>query len=162
VAQQAQQQELGVAGSRIIDFRVSPTRIAIGESVTISGILQGHTPVLCFWNPIANASVDIYADTTKLGTVTTDSGGGFRFVWTPRAVGVYWVKAVYGGDWWYNGCESPTVKVEVITQEQKRQEELQFYLTLGIIVAGVAGVVAAVLYHFEQERLLQLIMVRRR
>lgn len=156
------QQELGVAGSRIINFRVSPTRIAIGESVTISGVLQGHTPVLCFWNPIAGAAVDIYADTAKLGTVTTDNSGGFRFVWTPTNVGVYWVKAVYGGDWWYNGCESPTVKVEVITQEQKRQEELQFWTLVGICVAGAVGVVAAVLYHFEQERLLQTLVTARR
>ena len=144
------ERELGVVGTRVADFRVSPTRVAVGEAVTVAGTLQWHTPVLCLWYPLEGRAVEVVADTAKLGEVTTGAGGGFRFAWTPREVGAYWVKARFPGDWLYSPCESETVKVEVITREQKEAEERQFWALVGVGVATAVGIAGLVLYYMEK------------
>jgi hypothetical protein len=149
-------------GTRIVDFRVWPTRVAVGETVTIAGTLQQHVPILCWWKALEGKTVEIIADTVKLGEVVSGSGGGFRFTWTPTSVGVYWVKAHFPGDILFNGCDSETVKVEVITSEQKRQEEMQFWTLVGVCAVGAVAIAGMVLYHFEEQRRLEMILARRR
>jgi hypothetical protein len=155
------QQQL-LIGTRIADFKVSPTRVAVGETVTIAGTLQWHLWPICIWYGLEGKTVEIIADTAKIGETNSGSGGGFRFTWTPTSAGTYWVKAHFPGDIIYNGCDSQTVKVEVITPEQKRQEEMQFWALVGVGVAGALGVVGMVLYHFEEQRRMEMILARRR
>jgi len=158
-----QAQELALLSTRIADYRVSPVRVVAGESVTISGTLQWHVPLICWWNALEGKTVEIIADTIKLGEVSSGSGGGFRFTWTPKDVGVYWVKARFPGDLIvYNGCESQTVKVDVITPEQKQREEMQFWGLVGVGALTVVGVVGAVIYYYEEERRMELLLARRR
>jgi hypothetical protein len=158
-----QVERLALLSTRITNFRVSPTKVAVGETVTIAGTLQWHTPILCFWNALEGKGVEIIADTTKLGEVSSGSGGGFRFTWTPKSVGVYWVRAKFPGDLIiYNGCESQTLRVDVITKEQKQLEEMQFWALVGVGAATVLAVTGAVIYHFERSREMELILARRR
>jgi hypothetical protein len=141
-------QKLALLSTRIVDFKINPTRVAVGETVTITGTLQWHTPILCWWNALEGATVEIIADTAKLGEVTTGSGGGFRFTWTPTAVGTYYVKARFPGDWvTYNPCESQTIKVEVITPEQKQQEQMYFLAMVGIGAAATVTIIGLILYY---------------
>jgi hypothetical protein len=156
-------QQLALLGTRIADFKVTPTRVAVGETVTIAGTLQWHTPILCWWNALGDKTIEIIADTTKLGEATSGSGGGFRFVWTPTSVGVYWVKAHFPGDLiLYNGCESQTVRLDVITKEQKAEEERQFFALVGIGAVTVVAIVGVAVYAYEEERRLSLMLAKRR
>jgi len=152
----AQQQLL--VGTRIADFRCSPTRVAVGETVTIAGTLQWHTPVLCWWNALEGKTVEILADTAKLGETTSGSGGGFRFLWTPRETGTYWIKAHFPGDLIYNGCDSQTVRVEVISKEQKEEEERRFWMMVGLGGAVAVAVIGGVLYYIDRSRRREMIM----
>lgn len=155
----AQQQLL--VGTRIADFRCSPTRVAVGETVTIAGTLQWHTPVLCWWNALEGKTVEFLADTAKLGETTSGSGGGFRFLWTPRETGTYWIKAHFPGDIIYNRCESQTVRVEVISKEQKREEEMRFWALVGVGVVAVVGVVGGVIYYLQEQRRMEMLLAMR-
>jgi hypothetical protein len=157
----ATQQRL-LVGTRIIDFNVSPTRVAVGETITITGTLQWHLWPFCWWYPLEGKIILIIADSVKVGEALSGSDGKFRFLWTPTNAGVYWVKAHFPGDLTYNGCDSQTIKVEVITPEQKQQEQMQFYTTLGVVIAGVVGVVALVVHHIEEEKRLETLIAMRR
>jgi len=139
-------------GTRIADFRVWPTRVVVGETVTIAGTLQWHLWPLCWWYALEDKPIEIIADTAKIGDVTSGSGGGFRFTWTPTSIGTYWVKARFPGDLIYNGCESQVVRVDVITKEQREAEQMQFWILVGICVAGALGVTGMILYYLGGRR----------
>jgi len=128
--------------TRIVDFHVHPTKVKVGDPVTIAGVLQYHTPVLCWWNALEGKPIEILADSTKIGNATTTEGGGFRFTWYPREVGVYWVKARFPGDLIYDGVESQPVMVEVVTEEEWEEAEREKMLFWSAICA--AGAIAAV------------------
>jgi hypothetical protein len=102
---------------------------------------------LCFWYGLEGKTVEIIADTVKLGETNSGSGGGFRFIWTPTSVGTYWIKAHFPGDIIYNGCDSQTVKVEVITPEQKQQEQMYFLAMVGIGAAAAITIIGLILYY---------------
>lgn len=157
-----QAQQALLIGTRITDFRVEPRRVAVGESITIAGTLQWHLWPLCWWNALEGRTIEVFADTVKLGEVASGSGGGFRFTWAPTAVGVYWVKTKFPGDLLYNSCESETVRVDVITPEQKRDEDLRFWGLVGVVVAVTIAVVGGIVYTMEEERRMQLLLARRR
>ena len=157
----AAQQQMLLIDTRIADYRVAPARVAVGESVTITGALQWHVPVICWWNPLEGRPIEVIADTTKLGEVTSGSGGGFRFVWTPTSVGVYWVKSRFPGSILYNECDSATVKVDVITKKQKEEEEKHFWTLVGVGAVITLTVAGAVVYTFEEERKFRLLLTRR-
>jgi hypothetical protein len=107
--------------------------------------------------------IEIIADTTKLGETSSGSGGGFRLTWIPKSAGAYWVKARYPGTLiMYAGCESQTVRIDVITPEQKQQEEMQFWVLVGVGVTTVLAITGAVIYHFEEQRRMELILARGR
>jgi len=158
----ATQQQALLIGTRIADFRVAPARVAVGESVTIAGALQWHVPVVCWWSPLEGKPIEVIADTTKLGEVSSGSGGGFRLVWTPMSVGVYWVKSHFLGDLLYNGCDSPTVKVDVITKKQKEEEEKHFWILVGVGAVITLAVVGGAVYSYQEERRFRLLLARRR
>ena len=159
---QAQVQQALLIGTRIADYRVFPTRVAVGETVAIGGALQWHTPIICWWNPLVNKSVKVNADSVRIGDVTSGTGGGFRFVWTPMNVGIYWVKARFLGDLLYNGCDSPTVRVDVITKEQKEEEEKHFWTLVGVGAVITLAIVGAVVYTYTEEGRLRMLLARRR
>jgi len=154
-------QEALLIGTRIADFRVAPTRVAVGESVTITGALQWHTPIICWWNPLEGKPIEVIADTVKIGDATSGSGGGFRFVWTPMSTGIYWVKSRFPGDLLYNGCGSATVRVDVITKEQKGEEERHFWTLVGVGAVIALAVVGGVVYTLEEQSRMRLILARR-
>lgn len=130
--------------TRILDFRVSPTSVVLGEPVTISGRLEKCYPLIGCW-PFAGAEVRVYADTREVGVVRTDDAGGFRYVWYPPEVGAYWVKSRFPGDAVHKASESQQVPVTVVSREERERELSQLYVVLGIAaLAVVAGMVAFV------------------
>jgi hypothetical protein len=155
-------QQALILASRITDYKVNPTRVAVGETVTIAGTLQWHTPILCWWNPLEGRKIEVIADTAKLGETASGSGGGFRFTWSPTTVGTYWIKARFPGNLIYNACESQTVRVDVITTEKKREEEMWFWGLVGTGVFGTLIIIGMVLYHVEEMRRMELLLARRR
>lgn len=157
----AQAQQALLIGTHITDFRVSPTKVAVGETVTIAGTLQWHL-FPCFWFALEGRTVKILADTTKLGEAKSGGGGGFRFVWTPMYKGAYWIKARFPGDLLYNGCSSATIKVDVMSREEKEEEERRFWALVGVGAVVTLAVVGGVVYTFEEERRFRMLMLRRR
>jgi hypothetical protein len=160
----ATQQALGYT-TRFSDFGVTPSRLPVGGTVTITGKLQWHFWPFCNWISLDGKKVEIYVDGGKVGEATTQEGGVFRFYWTPQAVGTYYVKAYYPGEWpLYNACESSPVKVEVITPEQYKQEQQQQQaMTWVIVIAGVtiAGIIGFAVYeHLETQKLITLAAAR--
>jgi len=152
-------EQLGFVTTRFSSFGVTPSRLPVGGTVTITGKLEWHTPI-CTWISLDGKTVEIYVDGGKVGEAMTEEGGVFRFYWTPQAVGTYYVKARYPGDWMYNACETSPVKVEVITQEQAKEEQAMNWVIIiaGIMIAGIIGF--AVYEHLETQKLITLAAAR--
>jgi len=144
----------------ITNFRVSPTRVAVGEEVRISGYLQWHFTDLCIWQPLTYSTIEIYANNAKVGETHTDENGSFLFIWYPREPGTYFVKAVYPGVFPYDRCESSEIKVEVITQEQKAAEQQQ-QLAMIVIIGAVAAIaiLGGVAIYMHQQRMRELMLL---
>ena len=92
-----------------ITCTASPSSIAVGESVTISGVV----------NPARSAEVMIEVsvdggDTwASLITVTSNVDGTYEYIWRPGESGSYRVKASWSGDSSYLGASSNIVTVLV-------------------------------------------------
>jgi len=92
-----------------ISCTASPLNIAVGESVTISGVI----------NPARSAEVMIEAsvdggDTwALLTTVTSNADGTYEYLWSPGEGGSYSIKASWSGDSNYLGATSNAVTVLV-------------------------------------------------
>ena len=149
-----------VVETRISDFKVEPTRVVVGEAIAISGRLEWHQWPFCLWYPLGDKEVEILADSRVVARAKSDADGVFRATWRPYKAGIYWIKARFPGDWWYNPCQSKTIRIEVITPEQKREEELRFWAMVGVGAVAAAGIAAAVIYHFETERQLEILAGR--
>jgi len=139
-------EELGIYGTRIIDFGVSNTRPTVGEDIYVTGTLQTHTPILCWWEGLGGETVRIVADDRELGTALTGGDGVFHFHWRPTTVGEFWIKTVYPGTWRFDPCESHSIKVTVISKEEKEEEERRWWLLVagigGVMLVAIVGVVA--------------------
>jgi hypothetical protein len=145
--------ELGIYATRIVDFSVSDTRPAVGWDVLVRGVLQTHTPILCWWEGLGNERVDILVDDKVVGSALTGGDGVFNFVWKPTTVGSFLVKARYPGSWKFDPCESTPIRVTVISEEEKSAEEQRFWLTVaGVGVAAVAVVGGVLWFIGESER----------
>ena len=131
-----------VADSRIVDFRAEPPKVVVGEPVTVSGMLQQHTPILCFWSPLEGAAVEIFVDGERIATVTAGSGGFFRYVWHPRRVGVYRVRARFPGDI-FRRPATAEARVEVVTREQMERDRTLMIAGIGGVVVLAAGLLIA-------------------
>ena len=131
------QQMFGLLETRITNFGVSPTRIVIGNYVTVSGKLQSHDVIT--WSNLGGYPVHLNVDGSDVMQTTTDSSGKFVFTWTPKQVGTFNLKVVYYGGALHSGSESRIRTVTVQTQDEydsqsRRNEEL---MTL-VIVGGLA------------------------
>jgi len=153
LAQSVVSRELGIYATRIVDFSVSDTRPAVGSDVLIKGTLQTHTPILCWWEGLGNERVDILVDDNVVGSALSGGDGVFYFIWKPATVGSYLVKARYPGSWKFDPCESTPIRVNVVSEEEKRAEEQRFWLTVaGVGVAAVAVVGGVLWFVGESER----------
>lgn len=89
-----------------ISCTASPLNIAVGESVTISGVI----------NPARSAEVTIEISNDTWSTmikVTSNSYGTYEHVWSPGESGLYSIKASWSGDSNYLGASSNAVTVLV-------------------------------------------------
>jgi hypothetical protein len=152
-AQSIRSRELGIYATRIIDFSVSDSRPVVGKDVMIQGTLQTHTPIFCWWEGLGGEPVAILVDDREVGSALSGGDGVFHFVWRPTAVGSFLVRARYPGSWKYDPCESTPIRVEVITEEEKKEEELRFWLMVAGVGVAAVGVIGGVLWYMgESER----------
>jgi len=136
-----------LVGTRIIDWRASDYRPAIGQRVTFMGILQHHKPPLCWYNPLAGATVWLTIDGERVMSDVTDSGGAFKFEYFFKAKGIYWVKACFDGNFIYSPSESMELAIEVISPEEKAEEERRFWLMVGIASASILALIGACIWY---------------
>jgi hypothetical protein len=88
-----------------------------------------------------------------VGSALSGGDGVFYFIWKPATVGSYLVKARYPGSWKFDPCESTPIRVNVVSEEEKRAEEQRFWLTVaGVGVAAVAVVGGVLWFVGESER----------
>lgn len=102
------------------------THIFSHGAVTIFG---GITPA------VSDATVHIYYSTGNgewlvLTSVKTDPNGEYSYSWLPPSVGEYDVKAIWSGDAYHEGAESPAVSVTIV----------DYTLIIIIMVAAVVGI----------------------
>jgi len=89
-----------------ITCTASPSNITVGESVTISGVI----------NPARSAEVTIEISNDTWSTmikVTSNSYGTYEYLWSPGESGSYSIKASWSGDSNYLGASSNVVTVLV-------------------------------------------------
>ena len=114
--------------------QLSSTKIAIGESVTISGLIS---PV----HPATDVTIFVGANEVGLDVwdkVKTDLGGGYSCIWTPPSAGTYYVKATWLGDRDTEGAESDIVLLSVVEKDGNDSLYL-VYVIFTVAVIGVAG-----------------------
>jgi hypothetical protein len=153
VAQSIRSRELGIFGTRIVDFAVSNTRPVVGEDVLIQGTLQTHVPILCWWEGAGGETVAIIVDDREVGSALSGGDGVFHFMWRPATAGSFLVRARYPGSWKYDPCESTSIHVEVVSKEQKEEEDRRFWLMVAVVGVAAVGVAGGVLWYMgESER----------
>jgi len=114
-----------------LSLTVSPTYLAQGSTITLSGQLQPtlQSRIVTIYIKVNNSPW------TVLDTVTTDSNGQFTYAWKAETAGMYNVRASWSGDNNYMGVDSPTRVITVLS--------VFFVLLLVItVILACAGVVA--------------------
>jgi len=140
------------ANSMIEGFRASSTRPVVGETVYFEGYVKWHLWP-CWWFGVEGERCLLLVDEVEVASTTTGKEGYFKFAHLFKTTGRYWVKAKYPGSLLVNPCESLPIEVTVLTEEQKREEELRFLLFVGGVGAvAVIGLVGVVLYAEEARR----------
>jgi len=153
-----QETQLLLIGTTIFDWYCEPHRLAVGETVTVSGTLAEHYVPICMWRGWGPNPIDLIVNERVVETRDTDPGGKFTFKWVPAAVGTYRLKVRYPGDWMHNPCESPVEIITVITKEQKEKEEMQFWLLVGGAAVAAVAVVGGVVWYAEEARRRELML----
>jgi hypothetical protein len=156
-ARKSYQVELGIGKSRIVNFKVKPKTVAVGEEVRITGNLQGLTPIIG-WGPMKNNKVQLVIDGQVAQTTTTGDAGDFYFHWYPKDVGTYWLRAQFPGTVLVGPSQTPEVAVEVLTEEEKKRKQQQFWIVVGLATALGLGALGIVAYQIEQQRLMMMML----
>ena len=89
-----------VYGDVAYNTRISisaPDTVGAGADFTVSGKLE-YESASGVWSPLADRTVDIYYDGTRLASVSTGSDGSYRAVVSIPSAGTYTLKAVYAGE----------------------------------------------------------------
>jgi hypothetical protein len=97
--------------SSTISVAVEPTFLFQGATATLSGQLSPAS---------ANKTVTVYIKTnnlpwTVLGTIATDSDGGFAYAWDIEDSGICYVRASWSGNRDYSGADSRIATVTVLS-----------------------------------------------
>ncbi|PVX23881.1 MAG: hypothetical protein CW691_09355 [Candidatus Bathyarchaeum sp.] len=100
------------AGPTDISLSVTASSLDLVTETVIHGTLLDKSPA-GLDAPVSDASVDLYAGTTKIATVTTDTNGLFYTSWSPSAEGVFDLHACYAGSDSYESSTSSTTLVQV-------------------------------------------------
>lgn len=152
--------------TRIRDFNVSTYRPVVGETVEFTGYLEFKRPLTWWWEPVEGEPVHLVVDGQVVDTQPTGKGGWFKLRWAPTKTGKYLAWVRYDGSIWNNPCESAKVGIEVITEEQRRQEEMRLMGAIavvgGVVVAAVAGIAAYLHYQRQREEMVTLMAARGR
>jgi len=157
-AMRFQETQILIIGTKIFDWHCEPHRLAVGDTVTITGKLAEHYVPICLWRGWGPNPVKLIIDTAVVDTRDTDSKGNFRFLWTPTDTGTFRLKVRYPGDWAHNPCESPVETIQVITKEEKEEEERMRWLMIGGAGVAAVAVIGGVIYYVEESRKRELMM----
>ncbi|MCW4021944.1 MAG: PQQ-binding-like beta-propeller repeat protein [Candidatus Bathyarchaeota archaeon] len=99
-------------GPTAVSLSVTDSSLELGKDTVVYGTLSDLSPATPDV-PISNAQVDLFADTTKIATVTTDANGLFYTLWNPSAEGIYAIQACYAGSTSYEPSTTITTLVQV-------------------------------------------------
>jgi hypothetical protein len=147
---------------RFSEFRVYPTVVSPGDTITVTGKLEWHFPV-CVWSPAGGDEVVLVVDGVRVSKQGTAADGTFKFVLPASQLGLGRHVVYCEATEYWRGCyaKSAEVVVEVVTEEEKKQREWEEFLRSvaiwGTVGAVVVGAVALGLYIYERERRLEML-----
>lgn len=101
--------------STALTLKASPKSLKAGKSANISGKLKDGNG-----KPVAGKKVQIKANGKVVKTVTTNSGGQFKFKHKPKKTTKY--SASFAGDSSYSASSSKVVKVTVKQAKKKKKK----------------------------------------
>jgi hypothetical protein len=143
----------GLINTRISNFSVSPTLVAVGEPVRVSGRLEAQ--FVTTWG-VGGETIEILVDGAVVARVTTAGDGSFSHSLVFSTPGTRMVKARYPGSPIYNGCETGDVAVTVVTPEEKKKKEemaaIAEVLKWLAVAAGVVGGILLGVYVYKELR----------
>ncbi|MFX1441707.1 MAG: PKD domain-containing protein, partial [Promethearchaeota archaeon] len=121
-----------------LSVSVSPTTLTVGENTSISGILSP---------PLEGTSVKLECRTNggtwaTIETVTTDSDGGYLYVWTPTTAGTYEMKVSWEGDENTLSCQNIG---QLITTKLSVPAAFPLWI-FAPVGGGISGVTAILVY----------------
>jgi hypothetical protein len=137
---------------RIVGFSVEPKLADTTDVITIKGTLQ-WADIFGRWFG-AGDNVYIYIDGREVVKIRADSSGNFSHSVSASSLGVgnheIYAIAKAGDPWHADEARSPTVIVQVVTPEKKKEMETAKFSMIGVlgavIAAAAVGAVALVVY----------------
>jgi hypothetical protein len=121
-----------------ITIEADKTATTVGTSINIIGIV---TPL----HANVNVTLDIRTSNGTRSwnaTVKTDENGGYSYVWTPNATGIYRIKASWQGDPVTMQAESDEVEVNV---QARGTIPIQQYIIAAVAVLAIFIILVAVI-----------------
>lgn len=109
----------GIEVVTALSISASPSVVAAGETVTITGVLEADKDDTSQVNVdlegyLSGATVKIYNESTLLGSAVTNSNGVYSFQYTPSSHGSLTLHAAFEGTNDYDACQSSNVNVSVV------------------------------------------------
>ena len=137
---------------RIVGFSVEPKVAATTDAITIKGTLQ-WADIFGRWFG-AGDNVYIYIDGKEVAKIRADSNGDFSHSVSASQLGVgsheIYAIAKAGDPWHADEARSPSVIVQVVTPEKKKEMDTTKYMMIGVLgaiaVSAVIGTVALITY----------------
>lgn len=128
--------------SSTVSISVSPSRVNVGEKVTISGSISPIRPLVV---------VSIFyregeGEWQLLGYKATDQNAQYTYEWTPTSAGTYQIKVTWDGDDQHMGDEDMTT----VTVEEAPSNV--FLYIVGGAVAAIVIVAIAGFYFFKHRK----------
>jgi len=128
---------------RIVGFSAEPRVAATTDVITIKGTLQ-WADIFGRWFG-AGDNVYIYIDGREVAKIRADSNGDFSHSVAASELGVgshsIYAIAKAGDPWHADEARSPTVVVQVVTPEKKKEMETVNYMMIGVVGAIAVSVI---------------------
>jgi hypothetical protein len=145
------------------EFGVSPRVATPRDTIQVSGRLRWHDFLkFCYWGDSVGDDVVLKVDNRTVASGKTGGEGRFQFIIRAGDLGLGRHVIYAEAPEHPRGCyaKSPEVMVEVITEEEKKNRELQSMLIwVGIGVATVVATVGVGIALYQRERQKELLTI---
>jgi len=151
--------------TRIVNFKVEPTVVKVGDPIKISGNLQKHGLIFGGWKGYEGQNVQLFIDGQKVDETTTAAEGYFVFSRILTAAGTYEIAVHYPGSWKDSSCWSPRVIVKVLSPQEyekyEREQQTKMWLQYGALAIGLGAISLIGFEMYRMQRLEELALRRR-